>query len=105
MILSVEKLLFSFCFGYFPSHCQRGGLGASRPPPTPLLLFAGRLVASLVAEFLQFFNLDFTLAVFQPETSTVRMMPFPSLFETVFDADESIVSGTVTKFDNLECLS
>ncbi|XP_023562266.1 FGFR1 oncogene partner isoform X3 [Octodon degus] len=32
----------------------------------------GRLVASLVAEFLQFFNLDFTLAVFQPETSTVR---------------------------------
>uniref|UniRef100_A0A8C9ASI7 Centrosomal protein 43 n=1 Tax=Prolemur simus TaxID=1328070 RepID=A0A8C9ASI7_PROSS len=30
----------------------------------------GRLVASLVAEFLQFFNLDFTLAVFQPETST-----------------------------------
>nr|XP_013004324.1 FGFR1 oncogene partner isoform X4 [Cavia porcellus] len=32
----------------------------------------GRLVASLVAEFLQFFNLDFTLAVFQPEASTVR---------------------------------
>ncbi|XP_048210393.1 centrosomal protein 43 isoform X7 [Perognathus longimembris pacificus] len=30
----------------------------------------GRLVASLVAEFLQFFNLDFTLAVFHPETST-----------------------------------
>ncbi|XP_039199721.1 centrosomal protein 43 isoform X1 [Crotalus tigris] len=30
----------------------------------------GRLVASLVAEFLQFFNLDFTLAVFQPESST-----------------------------------
>lgn len=38
-----------------------------------LSLSAGRLVASLVAEFLQFFNLDFTLAVFQPETSTVRM--------------------------------
>ncbi|XP_037376606.1 centrosomal protein 43 isoform X1 [Talpa occidentalis] len=32
----------------------------------------GRLVASLVAEFLQFFNLDFTLAVFQPETSTLH---------------------------------
>ncbi|XP_074165441.1 centrosomal protein 43 isoform X2 [Sminthopsis crassicaudata] len=32
----------------------------------------GRLVASLVAEFLQFFNLDFTLAVFQPETSTIH---------------------------------
>ncbi|XP_045699875.1 centrosomal protein 43 isoform X2 [Phyllostomus hastatus] len=32
----------------------------------------GRLVASLVVEFLQFFNLDFTLAVFQPETSTLQ---------------------------------
>ncbi|XP_036917652.1 centrosomal protein 43 isoform X2 [Sturnira hondurensis] len=32
----------------------------------------GRLVASLVAEFLQFFNLDFTLAVFQPESSTFQ---------------------------------
>ncbi|XP_078086228.1 centrosomal protein 43 isoform X11 [Mustelus asterias] len=30
----------------------------------------GRLVAGLVTEFLQFFNLDFTLAVFQPETNT-----------------------------------
>ncbi|XP_054829869.1 centrosomal protein 43 isoform X2 [Eublepharis macularius] len=30
----------------------------------------GRLVAGLVTEFLQFFNLDFTLAVFQPESST-----------------------------------
>ncbi|XP_042189202.1 FGFR1 oncogene partner isoform X3 [Callorhinchus milii] len=30
----------------------------------------GRLVASLVTDFLQFFNLDFTLAVFQPEAST-----------------------------------
>ncbi|MEE6475275.1 hypothetical protein FKM82_010676 [Ascaphus truei] len=27
----------------------------------------GRLIASLFSEFLQFFNLDFTLAVFQPE--------------------------------------
>lgn len=35
---------------------------------------AGRLVASLVAEFLQFFHLDFTLAVFQPEASTVRVI-------------------------------
>ncbi|XP_014444736.1 FGFR1 oncogene partner isoform X2 [Tupaia chinensis] len=32
----------------------------------------GCLVASLVVEFLQFFNLDFTLAVFQPETSTFQ---------------------------------
>uniref|UniRef100_A0A6I8NCR2 Centrosomal protein 43 n=1 Tax=Ornithorhynchus anatinus TaxID=9258 RepID=A0A6I8NCR2_ORNAN len=30
----------------------------------------GRLAASLVAEFLQFFNLDFTLAVFQSEANT-----------------------------------
>ncbi|XP_073194016.1 centrosomal protein 43 isoform X3 [Lepidochelys kempii] len=32
----------------------------------------GCLVAGLVAEFLQFFNLDFTLAVFQPESSTLN---------------------------------
>uniref|UniRef100_K7FUC7 Centrosomal protein 43 n=1 Tax=Pelodiscus sinensis TaxID=13735 RepID=K7FUC7_PELSI len=32
----------------------------------------GCLVASLVAEFLRFFNLDFTLAVFQPESSTLN---------------------------------
>ncbi|XP_078734348.1 centrosomal protein 43 isoform X2 [Lampetra fluviatilis] len=31
----------------------------------------GLLIASLVTEFLQFFNLDFTLAVFTPETNTV----------------------------------
>nr|XP_005993383.1 PREDICTED: FGFR1 oncogene partner isoform X1 [Latimeria chalumnae] len=31
----------------------------------------GHLVTSLVAEFLQFFNLDFTLSVFQPETNTL----------------------------------
>ena len=29
----------------------------------------GRLVASLVREFLEFFNLDYTLAVFDPETN------------------------------------
>lgn len=39
---------------------------------TFLIYFLGRLVAGLVAEFLRFFNLDFTLAVFQPESSTVR---------------------------------
>ncbi|XP_050749448.1 centrosomal protein 43 isoform X4 [Gymnogyps californianus] len=32
----------------------------------------GRLVAGLVAEFLRFFNLDFTLAVFQPESSMLN---------------------------------
>ena len=64
-----------------------------KDPLSPsLLLFAGRLVASLVAEFLQFFNLDFTLAVFQPETSTVRMMLFTSVSETAFDTDGFITS-------------
>ena len=32
----------------------------------------GRLVASLVREFLEFFDLDFTLAVFDPETNIGR---------------------------------
>ncbi|XP_033861143.1 centrosomal protein 43-like isoform X2 [Acipenser ruthenus] len=32
----------------------------------------GRLVASLISDFLQFFNLDFTMAVFQPEISTLN---------------------------------
>ncbi|XP_016085572.1 centrosomal protein 43 isoform X9 [Sinocyclocheilus grahami] len=32
----------------------------------------GRLVAGLVTDFLQVFNLDFTLAVFQPEISTLN---------------------------------
>ncbi|GAA6066790.1 FGFR1 oncogene partner isoform X1 [Tachysurus ichikawai] len=31
----------------------------------------GRLVTSLITDFLQVFNLDFTLAVFQPEINTV----------------------------------
>ncbi|NWT39845.1 FR1OP protein, partial [Chroicocephalus maculipennis] len=39
---------------------------------TLLTSFLGRLVAGLVAEFLRFFNLDFTLAVFQPESSTLN---------------------------------
>lgn len=37
-----------------------------------LTLLTGRLVAGLITDFLQVFNLDFTLAVFQPEISTVR---------------------------------
>ncbi|XP_030627075.1 centrosomal protein 43 isoform X2 [Chanos chanos] len=32
----------------------------------------GRLVASLITDFLQVFNLDFTLAVFQPEINTLN---------------------------------
>lgn len=34
---------------------------------------AGRLVASLIIDFLQVFNLDFTLAVFQPEINSVSL--------------------------------
>lgn len=34
---------------------------------------AGRLVASLIMDFLQVFNLDFSLAVFQPEINSVRL--------------------------------
>lgn len=48
-------------------------------------------MASLVAEFLQFFNLDFTLAVFQPETSTVRTMIFTFAFEA-FETNEFMLS-------------
>ena len=36
-------------------------------------LAAGRLVASLIVDFLQVFNLDFSLAVFQPETNLVSL--------------------------------
>uniref|UniRef100_A0AAY4F137 FGFR1 oncogene partner (FOP) N-terminal dimerisation domain-containing protein n=1 Tax=Denticeps clupeoides TaxID=299321 RepID=A0AAY4F137_9TELE len=32
----------------------------------------GRLAASLISDFLQFFHLDFTLAVFQPEINTLN---------------------------------
>ncbi|XP_043925378.1 centrosomal protein 43 isoform X7 [Protopterus annectens] len=34
----------------------------------------GSLASSLIVEFLQFFNLDFTLAVYQPETNTVSRL-------------------------------
>ena len=36
----------------------------------------GRLVASLVREFLQFFGLEFSLAVFDPETNTGRELQY-----------------------------
>ncbi|KAG2467998.1 GNPAT acyltransferase, partial [Polypterus senegalus] len=36
------------------------------------LLSSGRLVASLITEFLEFFNLDFTLAVFRPEINMLN---------------------------------
>nr|XP_035153038.1 centrosomal protein 43 isoform X6 [Callithrix jacchus] len=52
---------------------HQGGTPSSRVfSPRGARKSRGRLVASLVAEFLQFFNLDFTLAVFQPETSTLQ---------------------------------
>ncbi|KAM6086375.1 centrosomal protein 43 isoform 2-T2 [Theristicus caerulescens] len=47
----------------------------------------GRLVAGLVAEFLRFFNLDFTLAVFQPESSTVAPVLSDSLCPTSKSSD------------------
>lgn len=50
--------------------------------------FAGRLVAGLITDFLQVFNLDFTLAVFQPEISTVRQcyIIHNAVSDTQFDA-------------------
>ncbi|XP_060098197.1 centrosomal protein 43 isoform X7 [Heteronotia binoei] len=72
----------------------------------------GRLVTGLVTEFLQFFNLDFTLAVFQPESSTVipiisgivhsppkssdgrlNLPPLPSKVSGNSQSDTSISSG------------
>ena len=38
--------------------------------------FPGRLVASLIIDFLQVFHLDFTLAVFQPEINSVSVDDF-----------------------------
>lgn len=38
---------------------------------TRVFIPAGRLVASLIVDFLQVFNLDFSLAVFQPEINLV----------------------------------
>ncbi|XP_069866462.1 centrosomal protein 43 isoform X3 [Dipodomys merriami] len=55
----------------------------------------GRLVASLVAEFLQFFNLDFTLAVFHPETSTVRFQGFEGRENLARDLGIIEAEGTV----------
>ena len=36
-------------------------------------LFSGRQITGLVREFLEFFNLEFTLAVFDPETGFVSV--------------------------------
>ena len=37
------------------------------------LLVVGRLVAGLVREFLEYFDLDFSIAVFDPETNFVSL--------------------------------
>ncbi|NXF24024.1 FR1OP protein, partial [Rhodinocichla rosea] len=50
----------------------------------------GRLVAGLVAEFLRFFNLDFTLAVFQPESSTVSVDLFVSRDLGIMEAEGTV---------------
>ena len=36
----------------------------------------GRLVASLVREFLEFFDLNFTMAVFDPETNIGKLLDY-----------------------------
>ena len=38
---------------------------------TSLLFLSGQLATSLVREFLQFFNLEFSLSVFEPEVGIV----------------------------------
>lgn len=46
-------------------------LGQSFHIPSVCRLSSGRLAASLISDFLQVYNLDFTLAVFQPEINLV----------------------------------
>lgn len=40
--------------------------------PVRVCVLAGRLVASLIVDFMRVFHLDFSLAVFQPEINMVR---------------------------------
>ncbi len=56
-----------------------------------LVPLAGRLVAGLITDFLQVFNLDFTLAVFQPEISTVCQcyIIYNAVSDTKFEACHS----------------
>lgn len=63
-----------------------------------MISLKGRLVASLVAEFLQFFNLDFTLAVFQPESSTVSTF---NIFISTLYSDIVLVQWNLNSFLNL----
>jgi hypothetical protein len=38
-----------------------------------MIVISGRLVTGLVREFLEFYDLDFTIAVFDPESSFVSL--------------------------------
>ncbi|XP_070782241.1 centrosomal protein 43 isoform X2 [Enoplosus armatus] len=52
----------------------------------------GRLVASLILDFLQVFNLDFTLAVFQPEINSLNGLDSRDLVCRELDLSESEVN-------------
>ncbi|XP_016348014.1 FGFR1 oncogene partner-like isoform X7 [Sinocyclocheilus anshuiensis] len=52
----------------------------------------GRLVAGLVTDFLQVFNLDFTLAVFQPEISTLNGLDSRETLSKELDISETEVN-------------
>ncbi|XP_038583546.1 FGFR1 oncogene partner isoform X7 [Micropterus salmoides] len=57
-----------------------------------LLSRDGRLVASLILDFLQVFNLDFTLAVFQPEINSLNGLDSRDLICRDLDLSESEVN-------------
>ncbi|XP_073788460.1 centrosomal protein 43 isoform X19 [Danio rerio] len=52
----------------------------------------GRLVAGLITDFLQVFNLDFTLAVFQPEISTLNGLDSREVLSKELGISESEVN-------------
>ncbi|XP_045915899.1 FGFR1 oncogene partner isoform X11 [Micropterus dolomieu] len=64
-----------------------------------LLSRDGRLVASLILDFLQVFNLDFTLAVFQPEINSEPSPKQIALARKKFDFYDKGGSGSVAKED------
>ena len=46
-------------------------------------LFSGRLITGLVREFLEFFSLDYTLAVFDPEVGITVNLFFSNSLSTI----------------------
>ena len=54
----------------------------------------GRLVASLVREFLEFFDLNFTMAVFDPETNIGKEGEKISLIVTDLEYFQEKISST-----------